>query len=177
MADNKPKSTTVVLTREKFDAIPEHRAKYIGLYLLIFLAWAVATLTGFYFERTEVPAEAPPAETASAEAPPDAVSGEVAEEEPDVRVVYQWKWSPAVQLFQTAMIVGMIAFYWYFIRVLTLMGYPLPMILGYCAAVFLPVPGLLAIALVDRQVAKTWNKADDVFREAETAERRTATEQ
>lgn len=175
MTDQKPKSTVVVLTREKFDAIPDYRARYIGLYVLIFVVWAIATLSGLYYERVEVPVEPSPvaaAEDASGETAP----AETAEAEPATRTEYRWKWTPGVKLFQAAMIISMIAFYVYFTRVLTLMGYPLPMILGYCAAVFLPVPGLLAVALVDRQIAKTWNKADDVFREADNAERRAAAE-
>lgn len=172
MTDSKPKSTTVVLTREKFDAIPDYRARYIGLYVLIFIVWAIATFTGLYYERVEVPVEprAPVAVEGAGEASP-------AEAEPQTRLEYRWKWTPGVQLFQAAMIISMIVFYVYFTRVLALMGYPLPMILGYCAAVFLPIPGLLALALVDRQVAKTWNKAEDAFREGDRAARRAAAQQ
>lgn len=172
MAESKTKSTTVVLTREKFEAIPDFRARYILLYVAIFLVWAIATLTGFYWERVEVPVEGPPpavddaAPAEEAAAPPEA--------EPQVRVEYRWKWTTGVQIFQGAMFLGMVLFYIYFTRVLALMGYPLPMILGYCAAVFLPVPGLLALAVVDRQVAKTWNKAEDAFREADRARRKAA---
>lgn len=172
MAENRPKSTTVVLTREKFNAIPDFRAVYIGLYVLIFLVWAIATFSGLYYERVEVPVE-PRGELVESEAAGDAA---VAETEPQTRIEYRWKWTTGVQIFQAMMIMAMILFYIYFTRVLALMGYPLPMILGYCAAVFLPIPGLLAVALVDRQVAKTWNQAEDVFREAEKADRKPTAE-
>lgn len=59
----------------------------------------------------------------------------------------------AVLLCQVVMYVNLVA-------VLRTMAYPTYLIIAICCIVFLPVPGVLVMAYVDRHVAKAWDAAD-----------------
>lgn len=152
----------IELSREQFESIPLKRGQYILTYFIVFAAWGVATLTQFYYEVEQVPLTAE--ERAAMQ---QANAGERAEpsendtaEVPETRVVYRWKWTVPVIAYQIALGVGMVFFYTRFIGVLRLMGYPWPIVVGYCSATLLPLPGVLAVAYFDRQIAKSWNKAE-----------------
>lgn len=61
----------------------------------------------------------------------------------------------------TVSVVFLAAFYVRFWQVLTAMAYPVPMRLVACAAVFLPIPGLLFLAYIDRTIAKALRKGEE----------------
>lgn len=56
-----------------------------------------------------------------------------------------------------------VVFYFGFVKVLRVMGYPTYMIVGACVFVFIPVPGIFIIALFDQRIAKAWAQADLLY--------------
>ena len=58
-----------------------------------------------------------------------------------------------------AVIVAYVVFYWNFVKTLRTLAYPMLFIVFLCMAVFLPMPGLLAVAWVDKRVANVWDAA------------------
>jgi hypothetical protein len=54
-----------------------------------------------------------------------------------------------------------VPFYLYFSRAMRTLGFPLTWVLPTLLVVSLPIPGLLAMAYMDRKIADTWDKADD----------------
>lgn len=152
----------IEVSREQFESVPVKRGRYILTYLAVFAAWVAATLTQFYYTVEEVPLTAAEKAQLSSAAQDETGADEAgAPAIPETRVVYSWKWSPAVIAYQIALAVGMLFFYTQFASVLRLMGYPWLVVFGYCSATLLPLPGVLAVAWFDRQIAKTWNKAEE----------------
>lgn len=60
-----------------------------------------------------------------------------------------------------ATIVIQILFYLRLIDVLIIMAFPIYMIVLICLFVFIPMPGIIVMAVLDRYIAKMWIKADE----------------
>ncbi len=163
-----PASGHLVISRERFDSVPGLRAQYILLYGFVFVFWAYMTFTQAYF--IEIPAE-PIAVEAGDAASPEALDTETEATTEDRAPAprYEVVWTPKVVAFQVFIGVCMLLFYIQFFRAMRIMGYPILMIVAFGAMVFLPVPGILAIAVIDRQLGKAWHNANPDSKERRTA--------
>jgi hypothetical protein len=126
---------TLELSIEQFNSIPARRVRYMMLYVVAFLIWL--SIFTFFWTTVQAPDSATSADT------PEAVT------------------LPAgIIALQVLTGICLLLFYVQFVNVLRIMGYPIAMIACTCLAVFLPIPGLIVVAYVDRRIiAKAWNKA------------------
>lgn len=144
------RTTSVVVSRARFDSVPRKRAWYIGFYVVSFLLWgymAVSILLLGSATREEVD---PAGETAQ--------NVEVVPEPPvEIDSV---DWPTSIRIIRTLIPVTIAIFYIPFVNVLRIMGYPWVGVLAFCAFAFVPIPGLLVVAYLDTRIAKAWNAAD-----------------
>ena len=170
------------ISKERFDAVPRRRFRYILLYLVIMGTWAVTT-AGEMLALLDVQEQPAPAADSGTETGPDdeegaAATGAEPGEEGDPSLASQngpggWFKLPS-STFDTRLVVALYAsrlvlmafFVIDFVFVFKTMGYPVAMIAVASVAVGLfPLPGLLLVAFMDRRVSKAWRNANDAIGE------------
>lgn len=65
------------------------------------------------------------------------------------------------ELVGIATIVIQILFYLRLVDVLIIMAFPVYMIIAICVFVFIPLPGIIVMVVLDRYISKMWIKADE----------------
>lgn len=126
---------TLEMSIDHFNSIPARRVRYMVLYVVAFLIWL--SIFTFFWTTVQVPGPIAGAD------PPEAVT-----------------LPTSIIALQVLTGICLLLFYVQFVNVLRIMGYPIAMIACTCLAVFLPIPGLIVVAYVDRRIiAKAWNKA------------------
>ena len=170
------------ISRERFDAVPRRRGRYILLYLVIMSIWAVLTtgqmLALFELQKQSVPAADSGVNTGPADEDRVVSAGTEPGEEGDPAVASQNEPSGRVQVplstFEPRVAISLylcqlvfVAFFVVdFVSVFRTMGYPVVMIAAASIAVGLfPLPGLLVVAFLDRRVSKAWRNANDALGE------------
>ena len=143
-------TTSVVVSRARFDSVPRKRAWYIGLYVISFLLWgymAVVMLIIGSAAREEL--------DSAGETAQDVEVVPVAPAEIDPA-----DWPTSIRMIRSLIPVTLAVFYIPFVNVLRIMGYPWIAVVAFCAFAFAPIPGLLVVAYLDTRIAKAWNAAD-----------------
>lgn len=162
-AETKSGARSIVVSRADFDAVPNRRVRYIVLYLIVVATWGVTT-AGQMIALSRMSNEAEStAETF------EAPESEAQETEPAAESsASSFRLPPSVVPMRVALAlyalraVLLVFFAIEFVAVLKTMGYPGIVVAGICIFVVLvPMPGLLAVAFIDRRVSKSWNEAND----------------
>ena len=144
------------LSIEQFNSIPSRRARYTVLYVVSFTI-SLLSLT-FYTLMFDAPE--PTAEQGETADSVDVDTGEMPEAMP---------LPPGLIAVQALTIICLLLFYVQFIAVLRIMGYPAVMIACTCVAAFLPMPGLLVVAYVDRRISAVWHAANERLKKQSNA--------
>jgi len=165
---NQAPTTQFTVSRERFEKVPYRRMLYVPLYAGAFLLWMVYVIAGLRIASeaapdTEIPGQIDPA---AAEGPGVSDRVVVDAEASPVEIEFP-VWMDRLRWVIGAML---LAFYVPFVSVLRTMGYPPYLIAIACLFVFLPIPGLFALAYLDTRIAKAWTSAADRLDQAETAQ-------
>lgn len=157
---NEMPTAEFTVSRERFEKVPHRRMIYIALYAGAFVLWMV-----FVFNALRIANELEP--------PPVVQESQQETVAPDEPVLPQEpieiEFPPWMQTLQWVFGAMIVVFYIPFISVLRTMGYPPYLIAVACAFVFLPIPGLFALAYLDTRIAKSWTAASERFEAARAA--------
>ena len=145
----------IVVSRERFDSVPRKRALYIGLYVVAFVLWAVLAFVYLRLAADSAEQSAPLPDSVSSDTTEPSEIGPNKVAQPEAPTLPPW--ARVLRIIIPACIA---VFYFPFVSVLRIMGYPWVAVFAFCGFVLAPIPGLLIVAYMDTRIAKAWNTAE-----------------
>lgn len=160
---NEKSAGSVVVSRKNFDAVPGRRARYIALYLIVVATWGVTT-AGQMIALSRTNQETKTAGEAQDAAPSEAPEAGPAPPANTFRLAPSAVPTRFVVALYALRAVLLALFAVEFVTVLRTMGYPIVVVGAITIFVVLvPMPGLLAVAFIDRRISHAWNDANDAL--------------